>query len=107
MQSLLFLLALAAVDSATRGWTRRRGTFTLVLFAIGIVLSGLRGVETIPLWLAHGATLGLIVWLSYVLVLRFHLTLLPTAAATLVVLSLLREALRTEPPPGVGSWHRR
>jgi hypothetical protein len=104
VQSLLFLLALTAVDGATRGWTRRRGIFTLVLFAVGLVVSGLRGVETIPLWLAHGAALGLVVWLSYVLVLRFQLTLLPVAAATLVVLSLLREATyRAHPGAVLGS----
>jgi hypothetical protein len=104
VQALIFLLALVAVDGATRRFTRRRVVFTLVLLASGLVVSGLRGVETIPLWLAHGAALGVVVCLSYVLVLRFQLTLLPTATAVLLVLSLLREvSYRAYPGAVVGS----
>jgi hypothetical protein len=72
------------------------------LLAAGLVLAGTDSVETVPRWLAAGAVTGLLLWLSYVLVLRRHMALLPAAAAAMSFLSIVREGTFRAFPGALG-----
>lgn len=89
---LLLLVGLAGWLS--RGWAR-----VVVLLLAGLCLSGMGGIETIPTWLASGLGTGLVLLLSYRLVLRSQPALLPLATGTMVVLGLVTQ-ITMAPYPG-------
>jgi hypothetical protein len=69
-----------------------------VLSAVLLVLTGLAvgggGFHTVPLWLAEGAFVGVMLLAAYVLVLRRQPSLIPIAGAAVVALGVLEEGLR-------------
>jgi membrane protease YdiL (CAAX protease family) len=88
-----FLLVYAAVDAL---WRRRPSAglpTALALLAFGLVASGADGVPTIARWLGTGLVTGILLVVSYLLVFRHHLALVPVAAAVLTALTMLREGL--------------
>jgi membrane protease YdiL (CAAX protease family) len=92
VSTALLLLVLGAVHVATQGWTRRRALFSVLLIVLGFALAGAEGADSVGLWLAAGLVTGLLLWLAWVFVLRFHLALIPVAAAAMAILGILRES---------------
>jgi len=104
MQTLLLLLLVGLAGAVTRGGRGRGGLAALVLVASGWLLAGAGGVHELAVWLITGLATGLVLWLSYMLVLRRQPALVPVAVGTMAALSLLREASLAaypEAPPGL------
>ncbi len=99
VQTLLLLLLVGLAGALSRGGGARRVASSALLVTSGLVLSGAGGVEGAGAWLISGLAAGAVLWLSYVVVLRFQPSLVPLATAVLVILSLAREAA-LDPYPG-------
>jgi hypothetical protein len=98
VRATLLLLVLGVAHAATSGWTRRRVPVGAVIILVGLMLAGSQDVETIPLWLGGGLATGIAVLASYVLVLRFHLALVPVTLAVMTALGALREGIMRGTP---------
>jgi hypothetical protein len=81
------------VDRFTNGWTKKQALFSALLILLGLVITGARSVETLPLWLLSGVLAGMVLLVAYVFVLRFNLALVPLAAAVVTVLSELKQGI--------------
>jgi hypothetical protein len=93
VSAALLLLVLGSVHAATEGWTRRRALYSILLVILGFALAGAEGADSVGLWLGAGLVTGLLLWASWVLVLRFQLALIPIAAAAIAILGILRESV--------------
>ncbi len=72
-----YMLLINTADRFTNSWTRRK-PLTVVLFVlIGLLFTDVTASSTILFWLIGGAAKGLLLWLAYVLILRFRLSLAP------------------------------
>jgi len=65
---------------------------SLLLIASGPILYGAGGMQPLSTWLIAGLAMGVTLWLSYALVLRFQPTLVPIATAVMTIFALVREA---------------
>jgi hypothetical protein len=61
---------------------------------VGLALEGASSVETISSWLIIGGTAGIVLWIAYRFVFRHQSELVLLAAATLSVLSVLRDGMQ-------------
>jgi hypothetical protein len=91
--TLLLLLLVGLAGALSREWTRRRGLTVVVLVGAGVLLGGIRGVETLGLWVVTGLATGIVLAASWVLVLRFRAAVVPLATATMALLALFRHAV--------------
>ena len=89
----LMLLVFVGMHRWTTGWTRRKESASVVFFLLGWIFAGRQSVDSLPGWLILGALLGAGMWAAYVWVLRFDLSLVPPAAATLAVAGALSRAM--------------
>jgi membrane protease YdiL (CAAX protease family) len=104
IQTLVLLLLVGLAGRVTRGGTSRLGAGAALLVLSGLVLSGAGGVETLGLWLISGLGTGVVLWLSWLLVLRVQPSVLPAATAAMGVLVLFREsALAAWPGASTGA----
>jgi len=100
----LFLLAVAAIQSLTDGWRRRKGLIVALLILLGLVVTGSKGVDSMPLWLLEGVLTGLVLLAIWVLALRHHPALAPLMTAAGATLAAVRAAiLGSFPGATVGS----
>ncbi len=91
--TILLLLVVGFVHVASRGWTRARLPLGLALLALGPVMVGASDVGTVTRWLVSGLGAGVILLLAYLVVLRFHLALIPLATAMVTLLGALHEGI--------------
>jgi len=91
--TILLLLVVGFVHITSRGWTRARIPLGLVLLALGPVMVGASDVTTVTRWLVTGLGAGVILLLAYLTALRFHLALIPVAAAMVILLGSLHEGI--------------
>ena len=61
---------------------------------VGLALAGSTSIETIPSWLIIGATTGIVLMLAYVVAFRHQPILVVFTAATVVILSALRDGIQ-------------
>ncbi len=101
ISATLFLLVFTAVDRFTRGWRHRRGLFSAALVLLGLVITGAGSIESLPFWLVSGLLAGGTLLLAYLLVLRFHIALIPLALAAMVILDELQQALYQAHPAAI------
>ncbi len=102
--TVLVLTAVAVLNSATGGWQKRTGVFSLVIVAFGLVLAGSGAVETIPLWLVEGLLTGLVLLAVWVLAVRHHPAIVPLVTAAGAVLTAIeRVIVGAFPGAAVGS----
>jgi len=100
----LLLLVLGFVHVASRGWTRARLPLGLALVVLGPVMVGASDVVTVARWLATGLGVGVFLLLAYLVVLRFHLALVPVATAAFTVFGAVHQGiLRAYPGALVGA----
>jgi hypothetical protein len=81
------------VDGLTAGWTRRKAAGAGLVFVLGLVLSGVRGVDSAPGWLVAGVLIGAFALVAYYFVFRPAPEALPAAVATMLVLGAVKSAL--------------
>jgi hypothetical protein len=98
--SIVALWLFTMVDRFTAGWTKRRLSGGVLLFLLGVVVAGTRGLETLSSWLVAGALLGALFLVLYMYVLRFDLLVIAFGMAAAGILGLLRQALQ-QAYPGV------
>ena len=80
-RTVFLFLVLVAIDRWSRGFSRKRVAAAALAFAVGFVLAGHAGIFSVTSWLVAGTLCGAVLLLSYVLVLRFQMALLPVATA--------------------------
>jgi hypothetical protein len=103
-QTLLLLLLLGLAAALSRGGRGRQALAGILLLASGLVLTGAGGVQSLGVWLATGLATGVVLWLSYVLVLCRQPALVPIAVGAMAILSLVRGAwLAAYPGAPVGA----
>ena len=102
--TVLILAAAAVLQAATSGWQKRTGLFSVVIVALGLVFAGSGAVETIPLWLAEGLVMGLVLLAAWVLAVRHHPAIVPLVTAAGAVLTAVeRFIVGAYPGAAVGS----
>jgi hypothetical protein len=69
-ETALVLALVAAVTAFTEGWRRRRSAAGVMLLALGPVVAGSGGVESLARWLIEGTLVGLVLLAAWVVVLR-------------------------------------
>ena len=104
LQTLMLLLLVGLAGRTARGGKGRKVAAALLLVASGFLLAGAGGVPSVGLWLVTGLATGVVLWLSWALVLRFQPSLVPVATAALGVLALFRQsALEAYPGASTGA----
>ena len=93
MYCTLFLFLFSAVSCLTGGWTRRKGLFSVMLFAAGFLISGSQGYSGTTAWIVSGLLVGLVFVLAYVFLVRSSLAVIPSAVGCLLLLGLAKEAV--------------
>ena len=93
------MLIFGAADGLTQGWTRQTLLGGVLLVVVGIVLrgAGLAG-QGPAIMVATGMVTGLAMLAAYVFVVRFHMTVVPLAVATMVILGQLPESANNAYP---------
>src|SRR5437660_3506082 len=86
IQSIILLTIVHALAGRTRA-----GVFWIL---VGLALAGSTSIETIPSWLIIGATTGIVLMLAYVVAFRHQPILVVFTAATVVILSALRDGIQ-------------
>jgi hypothetical protein len=104
MITAVLLAALAAVEAGTSAWTRRRMLGTAVLVVVGFAGAGVPAGIDAGGWLLAGAVISACLTGAYVTLLRYDLTMVPVAVATMVgVGALAQGAQRAYPGALTGS----
>jgi len=104
MASTVMLAALTMVEQITTSWTRRKAAGLLALILVGFAAGGVPVGLAAEGWLAAGAVTAAALTIAYVTVLRFDLTMVPIAIATMVAVSALAQgAQRVFPYAFTGS----
>ncbi|MEE9126397.1 MAG: CPBP family intramembrane glutamic endopeptidase, partial [Planctomycetota bacterium] len=98
----LMLLVFVGMHRWTTGWTQRKGSASVGFLLLGWIFAGRHPVDSLPGWLILGATLGAGMWAAYVWLLRFDLSLVPPAAATLAVAGAISGAMGNAYPGALG-----
>ncbi|MBN1480848.1 CPBP family intramembrane metalloprotease [candidate division KSB1 bacterium] len=77
MMGTVYLLIAAVADRFTRSWTRNKGLATLFFILLGFALADVSASGTILFWLLSALGMGILLWLSFVLVLRHRVSVAP------------------------------
>jgi hypothetical protein len=104
MATAVVLPTLLTVDHLTVGWSRHRVLGALLLLLVGFAAVGVPATTNSIGWLMAMAALGAGLILAYVTVLRFDLSMVPLAVATMTAVgTLARGAGRAYPGALAGS----
>src|SRR5207249_4447279 len=85
VQAIVLLIVFLALSRRTRP--------SVWLVLVGLVMTGSTTIETIPSWLILGAVTGIVLMLAYLAVFRHQPMFAIFTAATLVILSTLRDGI--------------
>ena len=86
IQAIVLLTVFFALAQRTRA--------SVLLVVAGLVMAGSTAIETIPSWLIFGAATGIVLMLAYLAVFRHQPMVALVTAATLVILSILRDGIQ-------------
>ena len=86
IQAIVLLTVFFALAQRTRA--------SVLLVVVGLVMAGSTVIETIPSWLIFGAATGIVLMLAYLAVFRHQPMVALVTAATLVILSTLRDGIQ-------------
>jgi hypothetical protein len=92
LRTVTLMVLLSVVDHMSRGWTRQRVLLGLALIVAGAVLAA-PPADTMLGWVVAAALVGVVFLCAYIFLLRFDMSIVPFAMATIVGASLLRDAL--------------
>jgi hypothetical protein len=73
---------------------RHRSQAGALWIIVGIAIAGMSPIETVVSWLIVGVTTGLVLMIAYNLIFRHQPQLALIAVATMVILSMIREAVQ-------------
>jgi hypothetical protein len=94
----VLLSALALIEDATAGWTRRRASAVALLAVIGFLGAGTPVGQHLGGWLLAGLVLAIALPIVSLCVLRFDLTMVPIALGTMMVVAALKAGVEREFP---------
>jgi hypothetical protein len=98
LASAVMSATLLAVDRLTSAWTRRRVLGILALAIVGFLAGGVPVSAHSAGWVAGSLILALALVMAYVTLLRFDLTLVPLAVATMTAVGALAQGARRAYP---------
>jgi len=93
MRTVVLMVLLVGMDRFTQAWTRRHWLAGALLVLSPIVLTSPGGQDGLARWGLAALAEGGVLLVVYLAALRVDLTLLPLAAGTLAVLSMIREGV--------------
>ena len=91
-------LMCGGLDQLTSGWTRRRALWGGLAFFVWVFSNQAGDAPTLVPWVASALLSGAGLFLAYVLVLRFDLSVLPLVVGVMQILELVREAVQQAYP---------
>jgi hypothetical protein len=86
----VYLLIFNVTTRFTYTWTRRQVVAALLIILLGIVLTDVRSSGTIMFWLIGGLVKGVLLWLSYIFILRHRLSIAPFLFLPVLLLSSIK-----------------
>lgn len=96
----LLLLIITAIDRFTKGWTRRKIIFAVLIVLMGFLFSG-NLTDSILFFLISGLISGIIYLLAFVFVFRFNLALIPLVAGAGAILDASKQGIMNAYPTAV------
>jgi hypothetical protein len=94
----IFALVCGGLDRLTSGWTRRRALWGGLAFIIAVLTNPTGDAAAVMPWVASALLSGLTMFLAYLLVLRFDLSVVPLVVGTMQILDLARAAVQQAYP---------
>jgi hypothetical protein len=94
----ILTLMCGGLDRLTSGWTRRRALWGGLAFLVWVLSSQAGDAAAAVPWVASALLSGAMLFLAYVLVLRFELSVLPLAVGAMQILDLARSAVQQAYP---------
>jgi len=96
--TLLLLLGAVALHRWTRAGQTRVGPAAGAAIGVGFVGAGLAGGSSLTAWAGSGAVLAALIGLGYAVVVRHDRSVLPTAAATIISLGIVKAMVTAAHP---------
>ena len=97
-RAVFLIVMYAGLDRLTGGWTRRRMVWGAAAFLCFVIITQPFGAPSLTVWAGTALLGGLLLTGSYVLVLRFDLSVLPLALGVAAVLNLFSLGVRDAYP---------
>lgn len=91
--TLVLLFIVAAVDSLTDGWMKRRVIFAALFVLLGLIFTGMSGIGSVSAWVIEGAGAGLLMLLFYIFILRSNPPLIIPVVGLYVIFDGLSAAV--------------
>ena len=101
LTTALVLFVYTAIDRLTKGWTKKRGLFALVIILFGLIYTGFHPIKSLEYWLLSGALWGIILLLAYLFVFRYHLALVPIALVVPIMFGEVKQIVFSAFPAAV------
>jgi hypothetical protein len=98
--SAVLLLLFALMDRFTKGWTYRRVLFATFMIIFWIAFVAVID-DNISYWLVKGFSTGILLFLFYIIVFRFHLAIIPIVTASMVILDTLQNSIYNAHPGAI------
>ena len=93
LSAVVILFVFVATDRSTHNWTRKKGFFVFIFLLIGLVTTGVDGINDFTFWLIEGLLAGVIYLIAYRFIFRFQLSLVPPAIGVVAAMAELKQGL--------------
>jgi hypothetical protein len=91
--TVTMLIIFIAVDRSTNSWTRRKWLFVTLLLLIGLTTAGVDGIDQVTSWFFQGLLMGIVYLMSYLLIFRFNMSLIPLTSGMITIMVELRQGM--------------
>jgi hypothetical protein len=91
--TILLYIVLKAIDYITQGGTSRLYLGILSCITLGILLRGTPGIDNLAAWLVTGVLYGLLLYIFYMVTLRFDRTLIPLTMGAFMMFQLFQQGI--------------
>ena len=90
LSGTVYLLIFAVANGFSRAWTRKKALTAVFVILLGLVFTDVKGAGNIIFWLGSGLLRGVLLWLVYIFVLRYRLSLAPLVFLPVLLLRYVK-----------------
>jgi len=98
--SAVILLLFASIDKLTKNWTYRRVFYAACMITFWLAFVAVID-DNISYWLVKGFSTGILLFLFYIIVFRFHLAIIPFVTASMVILDVFQKSIYNAHPGAI------